>query len=616
MDLKASALMGTVILFVGLMLLLALRRGVTYRKEGHVYVGFVGVSAIAMMDLLASVFYGPGEAYRYIGYDAMFYLVLTALLIALYAFSMTEIAEILEGLKHKGGGVYTITYLVFGPLLSMVAVASILVDYINMAALSSISAVENFATVIPIPHLAKLPLELFIIWFLAFLNIIGIRANVWTTFGVFLFLGTVLTAGVALGAVSLTPSHIALLREGFVVPFQHLIGGGLIHGISVGVAGIGFVILSYSGIETVLQTQKLVESWKEIRKAYTFLVILNGLLIPLVGILALAEVKDPSAHVEGLVAAFALEVGGDVFGLFMVLAAALALAFAMNTAFVGGTELLSVMAERYGLEILLRTNRYGIHYVIVLFLSLTFTALLLVTRGSANVVADMFAVGLLASFIFNLLGLITFRFTQGSEVMRAYRTGMAKNLFLLLAFTGAFIFVAAHKIHGFLLWSATAALLVLLGILAARFFRNPELAFEDAFQTTQDLLDYIREHEGQMVDLYFVRPQEPVGSQGVYITLALQRLQPPRRKAPHHFVLPFSQMWGVVKAMEAVLAFLAQELPDRRFRVHLRWSLSSWRERLSTGFFIHDVMKLPLHFPQMTFNIEYEPKEVEPWRPT
>ncbi|MDI3269598.1 MAG: amino acid permease [Bacillota bacterium] len=616
MDLKAYALIATVIFFVGSMVLLAFRRGVTYRKGGHVFVGFVGVSAIAMMDLLASVFYGPGEAYRYIGYDAMFYLVVAAILVALYAFSMTEIAEILEGLKHKGGGVYTITYLVFGPILSLVAVASILVDYINMAALSSISAVQNFSTVIPIPEGAKLPLELFIIWFLAFLNIIGIRANVWTTFGVFLFLGTVLAAGVALGAVSLTPSHIALLREGFVVPFQHLIEGGLVHGISAGVAGIGFVILSYSGIETVLQTQKLVESWKEIRKAYIFLVILNGLLIPLVGILALAQVQNPAAHVEGLVAAFALEVGGEIFGVFMVLAAALALAFAMNTAFVGGTELLSVMAERYGLEILLRTNRYGIHYVIVLFLSATFTALLLVTRGSANVVADMFAVGLLASFIFNLLGLLTFRFTQGSEVMRAYRTGMVKNAFILVVFTAAFIFVAYHKIHGLILWSVTAVVLILLGILAARFFRNPDLAFEDSFQTTQELLDYIQEHEGKEVDLYFVRPQEPVGEEGVYVTLALQRLQPPHRKAPHHFVLPFSQMWGVVNAMEAVLSFLAAELPDREFRVHLRWSLSSWRERLSTGFFIHRLLELPLRFPQMTFRIEYEPREVEPWRPT
>ena len=46
---------------------------------------------------------------------------------------LVEIAEILEHHGLIGGGVYSISYLVLGPLVSFVAVASIMVDYILTA---------------------------------------------------------------------------------------------------------------------------------------------------------------------------------------------------------------------------------------------------------------------------------------------------------------------------------------------------------------------------------------------------------------------------------------------------------------------------------------------------
>ncbi|MBE3550741.1 MAG: amino acid permease [Brockia lithotrophica] len=607
---SAVLLVALLLAFTLVMGFLAVHRGVTYQKGGRTYVGFVGVSAIAMMDLLASVFYGPGEAYRYIGYDAMFFLVLTSGIIALYAFSMTEIAEILEGLGHRGGGVYTITYLVFGRTLSLIAVASILVDYINMAALSAISAVENAASVFPIWEGFKIPLELGIVWFLALLNILGIRSNVWTTFGVFLFLGYALVAGIALGLTGLDARATEVLVRGFRDPVVHLTGSGVLGALGYATVGVGSTILAYSGIETVLQTQKLVENWREIRKAYIFLVVLNGILIPGVGVLALAHVPDPGAHVEGLVVTYAVQVGGEAYGVVMALAAALALAFAMNTAFVGGTELLTAIAERYGLAFLLRTNRAGVHQGIVLFLAASFTVLILITNGSANLVADMFAIGLLASFVLNLLALVTYRISEGYSRMRAYRTGVAKNVFLVLVFAAAFVYVAAHKVHGTALWAGTSLVMIVLGMLAARFFRNPDLAYESSFHTVEELERYIEKMGGDTVHLHFARPRESVGREPghVYVTFALQRLRPPRRRGENHFVLPYSQMWGVVAEMEALLRHLEKRFPDKAFVVHLGWPLSSWRERLSTGFMVHHFLMLPRSFPNIAFRIEYTPR--------
>ncbi|PTQ54213.1 MAG: Amino acid permease [Hydrogenibacillus schlegelii] len=609
--------LGGAALFAALMLALAARGGITYARGGRTYVGFVGISAVAMMDLLASVFYGPGEAFRYVGYDAMFYLVLTAVLIALYAFSMTEIAEVLEGLGQKGGGVFTLTYLVFGRTLSMVAVASILVDYVNMAALSAVSAVENAAAVFGLLAPIKLPLALAIVWLLTALNLAGIRTNVWTTFAVFLFLGVTLVAAVMLGAGALDGAATGRIQAGLLRPAATFGERGLVPALGALVVGVGSTILAYSGIETVLQTQKVVENWQTIRQAYRFLVVLNGLLIPAVGILALAHVPDPGAHVEGLVATYALEVGGAPMAVAMILAAALALAFAMNTAFVGGTELITVIAERYGLAALLRTNRFGVHHRIILFLAGAFTVLILITAGSANLIADMFAIGLLASFVLNLLGLVTFRITEGYARMRRYRTSLAKNLFLIVAFFAAFVYVASSKPHGTALWAAAAASLVALGAAAARWWADPDARYERRYQTVDELLSALAARPAGRLDVRFARPREYVPADGreVVITLSPLRLRPPKRRGPGHFILSYSNLWGTVQEMEAILAKIRAAFPDRPLVVHFGWPLSSWWDRLSMGFVVHRLLMLPKRFRDVEFHIDYLPPAKRRHRP-
>ena len=67
----------------------------------------------------------------------------------------TEIAEILEYNGLIGGGVYSFSYLVLGPMMSFVAVSSIMVDYTLTACISAVSAILNasfvFSLMLPNP---------------------------------------------------------------------------------------------------------------------------------------------------------------------------------------------------------------------------------------------------------------------------------------------------------------------------------------------------------------------------------------------------------------------------------------------------------------------------------
>ena len=108
------------------------------------------IGVITLMDELTSVFYAPAEAHRFIGTQAIFFIAFTSLLMRLLSSRMVEIAQILERNGIRGGGVYSFSYLVLGPVASFVAVASIMVDYILTACISTVSAVINGTAFLPL----------------------------------------------------------------------------------------------------------------------------------------------------------------------------------------------------------------------------------------------------------------------------------------------------------------------------------------------------------------------------------------------------------------------------------------------------------------------------------
>ena len=121
----------------------------TFSQTGRIWLTWLAVAIITLMDEFTSIFYAPAEAYRFIGLSAIVFIALTSILIRFMSTRFTEIAEILEHNGLIGGGVYSFSYLVLGPMMSFVAVSSIMVDYTLTACISAVSAVLNAASFFP-----------------------------------------------------------------------------------------------------------------------------------------------------------------------------------------------------------------------------------------------------------------------------------------------------------------------------------------------------------------------------------------------------------------------------------------------------------------------------------
>src|SRR2546430_17631075 len=110
------------VLLLSLFASLALQpRLLGFAKGGKWYLTWFAVGLITLMDELTSIFYAPAEAHRFIGTQAIFFIVATSLLIRVLSTRFVEIARILENHNIRGGGAYSFSYFGLGPVASFLA---------------------------------------------------------------------------------------------------------------------------------------------------------------------------------------------------------------------------------------------------------------------------------------------------------------------------------------------------------------------------------------------------------------------------------------------------------------------------------------------------------------
>ncbi|HEX2867579.1 MAG TPA: APC family permease [Ignavibacteriales bacterium] len=581
----------------------------SYLYNGRWWLTWIAVGIITLMDELTSVYYAPFEAFRFIGIKAIIYIALTSILIRFLSTRMVEISEILEANNIKGGGVYSFSYLVLGPNTSFIAISSIIVSYVLTAAISTVSAVENGTSFLALGLGAKFFLKVVVIWLITGLNIVGIKENAKFTFMIFVFASFVLI-NLIVGGFASFDQHTAMQLHASFGDFWHDVtgGGSIFRSYQNIIIGIGSCILAYSGIESVLQTASLVKNWKEIRKAYLFLAVTVGIVTPLIALLALSSKIDISKHETDLIPAFASAVNGELFGVIVSVLASITLIMAVNTAMVASAELIEKVAERYNYHWLIQLNKkqslYRIHIVNGIF----YTVILIVTNGSQAILAEMYAVGLIASFCINTGSLIIYRYSKGTKEI-SYHTSRIGTLILFIILLSTFIYIALNRPYGTGLWFSITLLFLLAGIRISK-FRAPEIPVRRATRTPMDIIFAISDVPTDDVHLYFRRPSEfelQEKGDSLFVSFYSPRNEAPQNISPNHFWISIQRGMKLFDMIVALLRTLEYEMPpEKTLHIHFGWPLSSWLDRMSIGVMIYNIIHLPKKFPHFTFHMDYK----------
>ena len=580
----------------------------SYHQGGRIWLTYLAVGVITLMDQFSSIFYVPAEAYRFIGLNAIVFIAITSLLVRFISTRLTEIAEILERHELVGGGVYSFSYLVLGPMVSFVAVSSIMVDYILTACLSAVSAVSNATSFFAVSQSTAIALVLGIIWFVAFLNILGMRENARFTFMIFIGAVFVMLNLIASGLFTLDGRSLSQMRLATTQTINTITTGSILRNYGNFISSIAFCILAYSGVESVLQTAGLVRSWKEIKKAYWFLTWTVGLMTPLVAALVLSSNINFKAHEGDLITHYATLLNGVPFGWLVATMTSCVLTLAVNTAYVASSELMEKVAHRYGFNWLIVTNRrqslYRIHFCSAVF----FSIIIFLTMGSQAELANMYALGLIASFCINIGCLILYRYFMGKSEGITYSTNRLLTLGLFIILLSCFVFLAIDKPHATMLWATVTGIMLFFGFTISRKW-SPELKEIEQGETEMEMLLYLAESEQKEVHLFFRRSQETDQAKfkdnEVYITFYSPRVGGiPPKIALNHFRLPLTKI-SLFHRIVSILKVMEYEMSDRRIVVHFGWPLSSWLDRMSIGVMVFNLMKLPSIFPKFNFDIQY-----------
>src|SRR5438445_8540813 len=359
-----------------------------------------------------------------------------------------------------------------------------------------------------------------IIWAIAVLNFICIRENARVTFTIFVAAAFVFLNLIALGILHMDPSSPAKMWQSGVEVYQELHHHTLAHAVSVVTIGVASCVLAYSGIESVIQTAGLVQSWRDIAKAYWFPALTVGIVTPVVSALALSAPIDLAQHEGDLITYWATVVGNVPFGVVVGLFGSVILIMAVNTAYVASSELLERVAHRYRFDWLILTNRRESLYRIHVLNGLMYTSIIFLTQGSQAILAEMYAVGLLASFCINVGCLLIYRYFQGTKEIREYHTSRVGTLLLEAILLACFVYLALHKPYGTGLWAGVVTALLAAGIPFSRRY-GPEVAQVPRSDYQMAMLLALGEVDGPL-PVYFRRPGagEPAETRAgtVYIT--------------------------------------------------------------------------------------------------
>lgn len=387
--------------------------------------GWVLAWAVVFCDIGTSVYYVPGILYEQVGAYAPVFVAMVTIGFVLLAFKYIEISW----RNPEGGGVVTVATKAFSPRWGALGGMLITVDYFLTSSISATSAFYYVGSLFPFFEEHVVSFSCLGILLLALLNVVGIRES--ATVSLWMAVAALsIDAWVILCAlVHLGPIEFARL----VAAMWHIEGltprGGL-----VGFAGAW---LAFSGLESIAQLSPTIRHplHRNIRTAMIAVIVSVVLTAPLLTLFSIGLLTPGNGvATERFISELGAVVGGTTTKAAVVLTATTLLIFAANTAIIGGYHVFLALAQQGFLPrlILARNRTFGTPHVAIAVTTIVPMAVVIATQGRMVLLGDMYAFGLLGTFVLSSFGLDVMRWRLHRRGVNFY-LGVLTSLMVLVA---------------------------------------------------------------------------------------------------------------------------------------------------------------------------------------
>lgn len=387
------------------------------------------VWAVVFCDIGTSVYYVPGILYERVGDAAPLFVLLGLVGFVLLAQKYVEICW----RKPDGGGVVTIASEAFTPLVGCFGGMMISVGYFVTSSISSVSGIHYLASLFPWFEGRILSMSVATLVLLAIVNTVGIRESAWLS----------LVMAIASFVSNLAVIGFVVAERGWSV-FEAFgpswrIATSFDLELHTVLIGTSTAWLAFSGLESISQlSPAMKEPLKETaRKGMRLVVITMLISAPIlttlaIGILPAAVKAANSEH-------FISELGGTFGGLPLKLAVVIAgsslLLLAANTAIIGSYHVfLALTANGFMPSTVARRNRtFETPQIAIVIATFVPILVILVSGGSLQVLAGLYAFGLLGAFLLSSLGIDVLRWRDRDRGLRFW-AGVFTTVLVLVAF--------------------------------------------------------------------------------------------------------------------------------------------------------------------------------------
>jgi amino acid transporter len=431
-------------------------------RESERLTALGGLAALSL-DALSSVAYGP-EAILVVlvtaGAAALRYsLPVTGAIVVLLAALIFSYRQVIEAFPN-GGGAYAVSQRHLGRVPSLVAAASLIVDYVLNAAVGVSAGVEALTAAFPSLYGAR-------VWIcLAVLALIT-AANMW---------------GIAEAARIFMVPTIAFIAAIFLVIVVGLIRSHPAVALSASMpqatdtVGVLLVLKAFAsgcsaltGVEAIANSVPQFRLPRARRAQHTevALGVILGLMLLGLGELIRRWHAVPQPGTTVLAQLTAGAIGHGVLFYIIQLITLVLLALAANTSFGGLPVLLGLLARDnflphvFGLRADRRVFRYGVG-----FLAGAAALLLLVAQGNTQALVPVFAVGVFIGFTLSQVGMVRHWYATRGAGFR--RKAVINGVGAVLTFAATVIELVSKFVEGAWLVALVIPLLVLLFLFIAR----------------------------------------------------------------------------------------------------------------------------------------------------